>query len=267
MWQGFWSLLICHPQNNQARQTSDLVDSVSEVPTQPATHFLHRWWGKPAGWETRESKGAISQQNRWTKIYTPWKTNIFAPKMDGWKTILSFWGPAYFQQLSELLVSGRVNHRFVFLQTDPHWQHSASFSAPGPDPKLGSLPPATKLCPIGFKNQPPKNGLTPKKLTDFGSQILSWWFFWIKSNGLFLGGLAILRNSPVKMIGIYAYIVDQWWTELMPGWVFDFGANPWFVRNPSLANLTIANQPNQAPKSRFNKVTNGWSHKRRRFFG
>ena len=36
---------------------------------------------------------------------------VRTPKMDGWKTIVSFWGPAYFQGLL-LLVSWRVDQMF-----------------------------------------------------------------------------------------------------------------------------------------------------------
>ena len=46
------------------------------------------------------------------KVCTLPETNISHLKMDGWNTILSFWGPVYFQR-SLLLVSGNVFHFFV----------------------------------------------------------------------------------------------------------------------------------------------------------
>ncbi len=49
------------------------------------------------------------QQQKQKALPTLPETNSSHLKMDGWNTIVSFWGPAYFQALW-LLVLGSVSH-------------------------------------------------------------------------------------------------------------------------------------------------------------
>ena len=49
--------------------------------------------------------------------YPPWNWHFSHLKIDGWKRILSFWGPTYFQALL-LLVSGRV---YVYIYIYMHY--------------------------------------------------------------------------------------------------------------------------------------------------
>ena len=65
------------------------------------------------------------------------------------------------------------------------------------------------------------------------------------------------------MIGIYAYIVDQWWTKLMPRWVFDFDAYGSFQK--SFLGKSHNCKPTRH-QIKILQVTNCWSQKRW-FFG
>ena len=74
-----------------------------------------------------ESHGIESVKNiKKSRTTTP-ETNSSPLKMDGWKMILSFWGPAYFQVLL-LLVSGKLNKHKVIQTSHLHRYSLANFN-------------------------------------------------------------------------------------------------------------------------------------------